>query len=105
MTPRDLDQLLTVIRAIADSVRAHGVSTVVVAVPAGDTAAYPAALLLQPADLIMAVLYDPHWGGSSPGPHPGALWGGCELRPPRAGAGGGGEQAALLRSRFTGGRP
>jgi len=68
MTPRDLDPLLAVTRAIADSVRAHGVSTVVVAVPAGDTAAYPAALLLQPADLIMAVLYDQHWSGSSPGP-------------------------------------
>ena len=68
MTPRDLDQLLTVTRAVADSVRAHGVSTVVIAVPAGDTAAYPAALLLQPADLIMPVLYDQHWSDSPPGP-------------------------------------
>jgi len=57
-----------VTRAVADSTRAHGVSTIVVAVPAGDTAAYPAALLLQPADLIMAVLYDQHWSGSPPGP-------------------------------------
>ena len=68
MTPRDLDQLLTITRAVADSVRAHGVSTVVIAVPAGDTAAYPAALLLQPADLIMPVLYDQHWSASPPGP-------------------------------------
>ena len=68
MTPRDLDQLLTVTRAVADSARARGVSTIVVAVPAGDTAAYPAALLLQPADLIMPVLYDQHWSGSPPGP-------------------------------------
>src|SRR5438067_5963171 len=68
MTPRDLDPLLAVTRAIADSVRAHGVSTVVIAVPAGDTAAYPAALLLQSADYIMAVLYDQHWSTSSPGP-------------------------------------
>lgn len=68
MTPRDLNQLLAVTRAVSDSVRAHGVSTVVVAVPAGDTAAYPAALLLQPADLIMAVLYDQHWSASPPGP-------------------------------------
>ncbi|MFL5570103.1 MAG: hypothetical protein ACJ772_05905 [Gemmatimonadaceae bacterium] len=67
MTPRDLDPLLTVTKAVADSVRAHGVSTVVIAVPAGDTAAYPAALLLQPADFIMAVLYDQHWSTSSPG--------------------------------------
>ncbi len=68
MTPRDLDPLLAVTRAVADSVRAHGVHTVVIAVPAGDTAAYPAALLLQSADLIMAMLYDQHWSGSPPGP-------------------------------------
>lgn len=68
MTPRDLDQLLTVTKAVADSVRAHGVSTVVIAVPAGDTAAYPAALLLQSADLIMPILYDQHWATSPPGP-------------------------------------
>src|SRR6185503_6740916 len=68
MTPRDLDALLTVTRAVADSVRVHGVATVVIAVPAADTAAYPGALLLQPADLIMAVLYDQHWSGSPAGP-------------------------------------
>ncbi|GAC1409389.1 MAG: hypothetical protein PVSMB1_07800 [Gemmatimonadaceae bacterium] len=74
MTPRDLDQLLTVTRAVADSVRAHGVSTVVIAVPAGDTAAYPAALLLQAADLIMPILYDQHWSASPPGPIAAPEW-------------------------------
>ncbi len=68
MTPRDLDALLAVTRAVADSVRAHGVHTVVIAVPAGDTAAYPAALLLESADLIMPILYDQHWSASPPGP-------------------------------------
>ncbi len=68
MTTRDLDQLLTVTKAVADSVRAHGITTIVIAVPAGDTAAYPAALLLQSADYIMPVLYDQHWGTSPPGP-------------------------------------
>lgn len=68
MTARDLDQLVTVTRAVADSVRAHGVSTVVIAVPSGDTAAYPAGLLLQSADYIMPVLYDQHWSASPPGP-------------------------------------
>jgi spore germination protein YaaH len=68
MTPRDLDQLVTVTTAVADSVRAHGVSTIVIAVPGGDTAAYPAALLLQSADYIMPVLYDQHWSASTPGP-------------------------------------
>ena len=74
MTPRDLDRLLTVTKAVADSVRAHGVSTVVIAVPAGDTAAYPAALLLQSADLIMPVLYDQHWATSPPGPIAAVEW-------------------------------
>ena len=68
MTPRDLDALLAVTRAVADSVRAHGAHTVVIAVPAGDTAAYPAGLLLESADLIMPVLYDQHWSASPPGP-------------------------------------
>jgi spore germination protein YaaH len=67
MTARDLDPMLTVTKAVADSVRAHGVTTVVIAVPAGDTAAYPAALLLQSADYILPVLYDQHWATSPPG--------------------------------------
>jgi spore germination protein YaaH len=74
MTPRDLDQLLAFTAAVADSVRAHGVSTVVIAVPAGDTAAYPAALLLQSADLIMPILYDQHWSASPPGPIASPEW-------------------------------
>jgi spore germination protein YaaH len=74
MTPRDLDQLLLVTKSVADSVRAHGVSTVVIAVPAGDTAAYPAALLLQSADFIMPVLYDQHWATSPPGPIAASDW-------------------------------
>jgi len=74
MTPRDLDQLLAFTRAVADSVRAHGVNTVVIAVPAGDTAAYPAALLLQSADLIMPMLYDQHWSASPPGPIASPEW-------------------------------
>ena len=67
MTPRDLNQLVTVTKAIADSVRARGVLTVI-AVPSGDTAAYPAALLMQSADYLMPILYDQHWSASPPGP-------------------------------------
>lgn len=74
MTVRDLDALLTVTKAVADSVRAHGVTTIVIAVPAGDTAAYPAALLLQSADYIMPVLYDQHWSTSPPGPIAAPEW-------------------------------
>ncbi|MFN2636592.1 MAG: hypothetical protein ABR585_06175 [Gemmatimonadaceae bacterium] len=74
MTPRDLDQLLAVTRHVSDSVRAHGVGMVVIAVPAGDTAAYPGGLLLQSADLIMAMLYDQHWSTSPPGPIASPEW-------------------------------
>jgi spore germination protein YaaH len=74
MTPRDLDALLLVTRHVADSVRAHGVGTVVMAVPAADTAAYPGALLLQSADLIMPMLYDQHWSASPPGPIAAPEW-------------------------------
>ena len=74
MTPGDLDQLVAFTRSVADSVHAHGVTTVVIAVPAGDTAAYPAGLLLQSADLIMPVLYDQHWSDSPPGPIASPEW-------------------------------
>jgi peptidoglycan-N-acetylglucosamine deacetylase len=74
MTVRDLDQLLTVTKAVSDSLRAHGVTTIVIAVPAADTAAYPAALLLQSADFIMPVLYDQHWSASPPGPIASPEW-------------------------------
>ena len=68
MTVRDLDALLSVTRSVTDSCRAHGAATVVVAVPAGDTAGYPGALLLAGADYLMPMLYDEHWSGSAPGP-------------------------------------
>lgn len=65
----DRDALATVVRAIADSARAYGVAPVVVAVPAADTAAYPARTLFAAgADLLLVMLYDEHWPGSAPGP-------------------------------------
>ena len=64
---RDLDALVKVVRAVGDSARAAGLAPVVVAVPAGDTAAYPARPLLAGADLVLVKLYDQHWGGSRPG--------------------------------------
>ena len=74
MTPRDLDQLMMVTRTVADSLRARGISLVVMAVPAADTAAYPGALLLQSADIIMPMLYDQHWSTSPPGPIASPEW-------------------------------
>ena len=74
LTAADLPTQLAVIKAIADSARAHGVRTVAVAVPAGDTAAYPAKPLLAIADVIIPMLYDEHWTGSEPGPVSSVGW-------------------------------
>lgn len=74
MTVRDLDALLATTRAVADSSRAHGAATVVIAVPAGDTAAYPGAQLISDASYLMPMLYDEHWSGSAPGPIAEAQW-------------------------------
>lgn len=64
----DLAGLLRVVKEITDSAHARGVSTVVVAIPAADTAAYPARPITDVADLVMPMLYDQHWSTSGPGP-------------------------------------
>lgn len=74
MTTRDLDALRLVTRAVSDSLRAHGVTTIAIAVPAADTAAYPGALLLEAGDVIMPLLYDQHWSASPPGPIASPEW-------------------------------
>ena len=64
----DLDALVGVVRAMTDSLHARGVSPIVLAIPAGDTAGYPARALLGAADLLLVMLYDQHWSGGEPGP-------------------------------------
>lgn len=66
--PADLDILVRVSKAIADSVRGRGVRLVSIAVPAGDTVGYPARPLLAAADFVLVMLYDQHWNRSAPGP-------------------------------------
>jgi len=63
----DLAALLRVIKAIADSTRAHGVKSIAVAIPAADTAAYPAQPIVGIADFVMPMLYDQHWSTSDAG--------------------------------------
>lgn len=65
---RDLTALLRVSQAIADSARARRISPIAIAIPAGDTAGYPAMPMLRFADFVMPMLYDEHWAGSPPGP-------------------------------------
>jgi spore germination protein YaaH len=79
MTPNDLDVLLTVTRAFADSARAHGVSPIGLAIPATDTATYPARPLLRALDFLVVMLYDQHWLTSSPGPIAAPDWASRQL--------------------------
>ena len=68
MTPDDLDVLIKVSRAFADSARAYGVSPTGMAIPATDTAGYPGRPLLGAVDFLVVMLYDQHWLTSPPGP-------------------------------------
>lgn len=64
----DIDAQLAVVRAIRDSAKAHGVTTIAVAIPAEPDAAYPTRALTGVADFVLVMLYDQHWAGSEPGP-------------------------------------
>jgi spore germination protein YaaH len=64
----DLASLLRVVKTTTDSAHAHGISQVIVAIPAADTVAYPARQLVRVADFVMPMLYDQHWSTSAPGP-------------------------------------
>ncbi|HEX2719276.1 MAG TPA: glycosyl hydrolase family 18 protein [Gemmatimonadaceae bacterium] len=72
--PSERDQLRAVVAAIADSARAHGAEVIAMAIPAVDTAGYPARLLARHVDYLAPMLYDLHWSGSSPGPVTSASW-------------------------------
>jgi spore germination protein YaaH len=74
LEPADLPALLRVTRAIGDSARAHRVRTIAMAIPATDTAAYPARALLGVVDALIVMLYDQHWAGSEPGPIADPAW-------------------------------
>lgn len=68
LTAADLPALLRVAKAIADSARARGVGTIAMAIPAADSAAYPARRLLDVVDAVVVMLYDQHWSTSGAGP-------------------------------------
>jgi spore germination protein YaaH len=70
----DLPLTLAVIRAVRDSTRRRGPATIVVALPASDTAAYPTRAFAAEADNVMIMLYDEHTPTSSPGPVTSPLW-------------------------------
>ena len=68
LTGTDVAAQVAVVRAIADSARTHGVTTVAVAIPAEPDEGYPARELTRVADFVLVMLYDQHWAGSEPGP-------------------------------------
>lgn len=68
LEPGDRPALVAVVGAIADSVKATGQRTVVVAVPATDTVTFPSAELARRVDALLVMLYDQHWPGGDPGP-------------------------------------
>jgi spore germination protein YaaH len=72
--PADTSAMIRVARAFADSVRHRGASLVAMAIPAGDTAAYPTRPLMSVADLLVVMLYDEHWSTSAPGPIATPTW-------------------------------
>lgn len=76
LTPNDFDALLRATRAFADSARAHGIPEIGMAVPATDTASYPARPFLADGrvDFVVVMLYDQHWPTSPPGPIASPEW-------------------------------
>jgi spore germination protein YaaH len=64
----DVGAQLAVVRAIGDSARAHGVTTIAVAIPAEPDEGYPTRAIIGAADVVLVMLYDQHWSGSEPGP-------------------------------------
>ena len=66
--PADIELAVRVARTIADSAKGHGARTTSIALPATDTAAYPARPFLSAVDYAVIMLYDEHWSTSAPGP-------------------------------------
>ena len=73
-TVADLPLLVAVARAFTDSAHAHGLAQVSMAIPATDTAGYPAKALLASVDALIVMLYDQHWAESAPGPVADPAW-------------------------------
>lgn len=68
MSPDDIPQMTAVLRALGAVFRATRRAPVAVVVPAGDTVAYPTAILGRVADLLVVRLTDEHRPGTRPGP-------------------------------------
>ena len=73
LTAADSTATRLVVGEFARALHAAGAGPVVVAVPASDTAGYPARLF-DAADALLVMLYDQHWSTSPPGPIAAPEW-------------------------------
>ena len=89
MTVADLPVTTRIVAAYAKALRARGVKTVAIAIPALDTAAFPARAFADAVDLEIVMLYDQHWGAGSPGAiaEPGWVRRALSMRAAEVGAG------------------
>jgi len=74
MASEDLQTLMDVSRAIADSSRAHSAAPVIMMIPAGDSAGYPARILGRVADLLLVKLFPEHGVTTPAGPIVSPSW-------------------------------
>jgi peptidoglycan-N-acetylglucosamine deacetylase len=70
----DTALVLHAIRTLGDAARLRGARTIAVAIPAGDTTAYPTRAFADVADALVVMLYDEHWSTSGPGPIASPQW-------------------------------
>lgn len=74
MTAADLQTLMDVSRAIADSARAHSAAPITMMIPAADSSGYPARILARVADFLLVRLFPEHGVTTPPGPIVSPSW-------------------------------
>ncbi|HYN81462.1 MAG TPA: twin-arginine translocation signal domain-containing protein [Gemmatimonadaceae bacterium] len=74
MTAADLQILMDVSRAIADSARAHSAAPITMMIPAADSSGYPARILARVADLLLIRLFPEHGVTTPAGPIVSPSW-------------------------------
>lgn len=79
LEPEDARHLVTVVGTLGAAARRGGAREIALAVPAGDTLAFPPRELRPVIDRFLVMLYDQHWSGSTPGPVAARDWAAASL--------------------------
>lgn len=74
MTAEDIQTLVDVSRAIADSARSRSVKAIAMMIPAADSSGYPARILGRIADLLLVKLFPEHGVSTPAGPIVSSSW-------------------------------